>query len=272
LQYLRKLCNHPALVLEGDPERVKKLLAKVGSKVGLHDISHSPKLEALKQLLTDCGIGLPPADKMPDEISQHRVLIFCQLRPMLDLIERDLFAALMPSVTYMRMDGSTDPRRRHAIVQTFNSDPRIDVLLLTTSVGGLGLNLTGADTVIFVDHDWNPMKDLQAMDRAHRLGQRKVVNVYRLITRGTLEEKIMGLQRFKLNIASSVVTQQNSGLGSMNTGEVLDLFKVSAEGEPGKKKESKGPVSASKVLEGLEDLPPEDEYAELSLANFMSKV
>lgn len=111
---------------------------------------------------------------------------------MLDLIERDLFAALMPSVTYMRMDGSTDPSKRHAVVQTFNQDPRIDVLLLTTSVGGLGLNLTGADTVIFVDHDWNPMKDLQAMDRAHRLGQKKVVNVYRLITRGTLEEKIMG--------------------------------------------------------------------------------
>lgn len=111
---------------------------------------------------------------------------------MLDLIERDLFAALMPSVSYMRMDGSTDPNKRHATVQTFNADPRIDILLLTTSVGGLGLNLTGADTVIFVDHDWNPMKDLQAMDRAHRLGQRKVVNVYRLITRGTLEEKIMG--------------------------------------------------------------------------------
>lgn len=74
----------------------------------------------------------------------------------------------------------------------FNNDPSIDVLLLTTQVGGLGLNLTGADTVIFVEHDWNPMKDLQAMDRAHRIGQRKVVNVYRLITRSTLEEKIMG--------------------------------------------------------------------------------
>lgn len=111
---------------------------------------------------------------------------------MIDLIETTLFAQHMPSVTYMRMDGSTDTSKRHAIVQTFNADPRIDVLLLTTSVGGLGLNLTGADTVIFVDHDWNPMKDLQAMDRAHRLGQRRVVNVYRLIMRGTLEEKIMG--------------------------------------------------------------------------------
>lgn len=82
---------------------------------------------------------------------------------------------------------------RQGVVKRFNEDPSIDVLLLTTQVGGLGLNLTGADTVIFVEHDWNPMKDLQAMDRAHRIGQKKVVNVYRLITRGTLEEKIMGL-------------------------------------------------------------------------------
>jgi len=124
--------------------------------------------------------------------SQHRVLIFCQMKQMLDLIETDLFKQLMPSVTYMRLDGSTDASKRHAIVQTFNSDPSIDCLLLTTHVGGLGLTLTGADTVIFVEHDWNPMKDLQAMDRAHRIGQKKVVNVYRLITKGTLEEKIMG--------------------------------------------------------------------------------
>ncbi|WVO17696.1 hypothetical protein L204_105394 [Cryptococcus depauperatus] len=272
LQYLRKLCNHPALVLDNEPARFKEIQQKIGGCPGLHNLSHAPKLEALKQLLQDCGIGLPP-DKLADDVSSHRVLIFCQLRPMLDLIEKDLFGTHMPTISYMRLDGSTDPRKRHAIVQTFNADPRIDVLLLTTSVGGLGLNLTGADTVIFVDHDWNPMKDLQAMDRAHRLGQRKVVNVYRLITRGTLEEKIMGLQRFKLNIASSVITQQNAGLGTMNTGEVLDLFKVSAEGEPTKAKQpGTGTASMNKMLEELDDLPPEDEYAQLSLSNFLSKV
>ena len=70
----------------------------------------------------------------------------------------------------------------------------------------MGLNLTGADTVIFVEHDWNPMKDLQAMDRAHRIGQKKVVNVYRLITRNTVEEKILGLQKFKLKTANSGIT------------------------------------------------------------------
>lgn len=159
------------------------------------------------QLLSDCGIGGPSAvsaeggksepsegvsDSPSGAFSQHRALIFCQMKQMLDIIENDLFKQHMPSVTYMRLDGGTDANKRHAIVQTFNSDPSIDCLLLTTHVGGLGLTLTGADTVIFVEHDWNPMKDLQAMDRAHRIGQKKVVNVYRLITKGTLEEKIMG--------------------------------------------------------------------------------
>ena len=81
-------------------------------------------------------------------------------------------------------------------------------------------------SVIFVEHDWNPQKDLQAMDRAHRIGQKKVVNVYRLITRGTLEEKILSLQRFKIDVASTVVNQQNAGLGSMETDQILDLFSL----------------------------------------------
>jgi TATA-binding protein-associated factor len=159
-----------------------------------------------RQLLNDCGIGcgssgvndsgkselIDTVAESDSAFSQHRVLIFCQMKQMLDIIETDLFKEHMPSVTYMRLDGGTEASKRHAIVQTFNSDPSIDCLLLTTHVGGLGLTLTGADTVIFVEHDWNPMKDLQAMDRAHRIGQKKVVNVYRLITKGTLEEKIMG--------------------------------------------------------------------------------
>ena len=97
---------------------------------------------------------------------------------------------------------------------------------MTTKVGGLGLNLTGADTVIFVEHDWNPQMDLQAMDRAHRIGQKKTVNVYRLVTKNTVEEKIMSLQRFKLNIANSVVQSDNSSLNSMSTHQLLDLFSL----------------------------------------------
>lgn len=232
LQYMRKLCNHPALVLSpGHPQlqQVNQYLEQ--AHLDLHDIINAPKLTALKTLLQECGIGEQDLDKRSDEqflttnvISQHRALIFCQLKDMLDMVETDLFKKNMPSVTYMRLDGSVDPRDRQNVVKKFNEDPSIDCLLLTTKVGGLGLNLTGADTVIFIEHDWNPMNDLQAMDRAHRLGQKKVVNVYRIITKGTLEEKIMGLQKFKMNIASTVVNQQNSGLASMDTHQLLDLF------------------------------------------------
>ncbi|KAJ7491285.1 SNF2 superfamily chromatin remodeling protein [Mycena latifolia] len=292
LQYLRKLCNHPAFVLKNDTEAIKAALGKAASQPdGLHDIHHAPKLLALRQILTDCGIGGvagPSVESGKSELidtepesrgafSQHRVLIFCQMKQMLDIIETDLFNKHMPSVTYMRLDGNTDSSKRHAVVQTFNSDPSIDCLLLTTHIGGLGLTLTGADTVIFVEHDWNPMKDLQAMDRAHRIGQKKVVNVYRLITKGTLEEKIMGLQRFKLNIANSVVTQQNSGLASMDTDLVLDLFRRTSEEEDAaaakkKAKESSGPVSQKNLLQGLEELPAEDEYQGLDLSSFMGSL
>ena len=240
LQYMRKLCNHPALIMGPEHPRyleVSKYLLEHHSD--LNSIEHSPKLNSLRTLLLECGIGANEWDyskasskrglllSAEGVISQHRSLIFCQLKDMLDIVENELLKKHMPSVTYIRLDGSTDPRERQSIVRKFNEDPSIDVLLLTTKVGGLGLNLTGADTVIFVEHDWNPMNDLQAMDRAHRLGQKKVVNVYRLVTKDTLEEKIMGLQKFKMNVASTIINQQNSGLSSMDTNQLLDLFEVS---------------------------------------------
>ena len=83
---------------------------------------------------------------------------------------------------------------------------------MTTAVGGLGLNLTGADTVIFMEHDWNPMKDLQAIDRAHRIGQTRKVNVYRLILMDTLEQNIMSLQRFKKNLANNLIQSSRADI------------------------------------------------------------
>lgn len=196
LQYMRKLCNSPSLVVkEGHKQfdAIQGQLAKQSSS--LTDIAHAPKLAALRDLLIDCGIGANTlgADDLVETnyVSQHRALIFCQMKEMLDIVQNDVLRRLLPSVQYLRLDGSVEANKRQNIVNQFNTDPSYDVLLLTTSVGGLGLNLTGADTVIFVEHDWNPQKDLQAMDRAHRIGQKKVVNVYRLITRGTLEEKIL---------------------------------------------------------------------------------
>jgi len=228
LQYMRKLCNSPALVMTPNNkqyEETQRALAKQNTRI--EDPIHAPKLTALRDLLVDCGIGTEGAeanDPLYQPIKPHRALIFCQMKEMLDMVQNTVLKSMLPSVSYLRLDGSVEANKRQDIVNTFNKDPSYDCLLLTTSVGGLGLNLTGADTVIFVEHDWNPQKDLQAMDRAHRIGQKKVVNVYRLITRGTLEEKILNLQAFKINIASTVVNQQNAGLGTMDTDQILDLF------------------------------------------------
>ncbi|KAI0014124.1 SNF2 family domain-containing protein [Xylariaceae sp. FL0662B] len=234
LQYLRKLCNSPALVMTPNNklyEDTQRLLSKQGTSI--EDPAHAPKLTALKDLLVDCGIGVEGAeanDPLYQPIKPHRALIFCQMKEMLDMVQNTVLKQLLPSVSYLRLDGSVEANKRQDIVNKFNKDPSYDCLLLTTSVGGLGLNLTGADTVIFVEHDWNPQRDLQAMDRAHRIGQKKVVNVYRLITRGTLEEKILSLQAFKLDVASTVVNQQNAGLGTMDTDQILDLFNLGDAG------------------------------------------
>ncbi|KAI8966794.1 hypothetical protein F5Y11DRAFT_4073 [Daldinia sp. FL1419] len=234
LQYMRKLCNSPALVMTPSNklyDDTQRFLSKQGTSI--EDPVHAPKLTALKDLLVDCGIGVEGTDSndpLYQPIKPHRALIFCQMKEMLDMVQNTVLKRMLPSVSYLRLDGSVEANKRQDIVNKFNKDPSFDCLLLTTSVGGLGLNLTGADTVIFVEHDWNPQRDLQAMDRAHRIGQKKVVNVYRLITRGTLEEKILSLQAFKIDVASTVVNQQNAGLGTMDTDQILDLFNLGDSG------------------------------------------
>lgn len=257
LQYMRKLCNSPAMVLKpGHPkyDDTQRILAK--GNTSLEDAVHAPKLTALRDLLVDCGIGTEgndTNDPLYQPVKPHRALIFCQMKEMLDMVQNTVLKQLLPSVTYLRLDGTVEANKRQDLVNKFNSDPSYDCLLLTTSVGGLGLNLTGADTVIFVEHDWNPQKDLQAMDRAHRIGQKKVVNVYRLVTRGTLEEKILNLQRFKIDVASTVVNQQNAGLATMDTDQILDLFNIGDAG-PGliQEKPDKGGAGAG-GFEGREE-------------------
>ncbi|XP_061645268.1 TATA-binding protein-associated factor 172 isoform X3 [Phyllopteryx taeniolatus] len=275
LQYLRKLCNHPSLVLTPQHPEYKRITDQLaGQNSNLRDIQHAPKLSALKQLLLDCGLGGGGSEGSTEAVvAQHRVLVFCQLKSMLDIVEHDLLKPKMPTVTYLRLDGGVQAGLRHTIVSRFNNDPSIDLLLLTTHVGGLGLNLTGADTVVFVEHDWNPMRDLQAMDRAHRIGQKRVVNVYRLITRGTLEEKIMGLQKFKMNIANTIISQENASLQSMGTDQLLNLFTLdkSDRGERGEQSTStSGKASMKSVLDGLGELWDQQQYdSEYNLDSFM---
>lgn len=116
------------------------------------------------------------------------------------------------------------------------------------------------------------MKDLQAMDRAHRIGQKKVVNVYRLITRRSLEEKIMGLQKFKLLTANTVVGVNNQSMDTMATENLLDLFSIE-QNDASKKATAKGGGSVKNMLENLPELWDDQQYAEeFDVESFLSKM
>lgn len=118
----------------------------------------------------------------------HRALIFTQMTKMLDILEA--FINLY-GYTYLRLDGSTQPEERQTLMQRFNTNPKLFLFILSTRSGGVGINLVGADTVIFYDSDWNPAMDQQAQDRCHRIGQTREVHIYRLISERTIEENIL---------------------------------------------------------------------------------
>jgi TATA-binding protein-associated factor len=152
-------------------------------------------------------------------VDARKLLVFSQSTRMLDAVEYMMRSTPgISRVGFCRMDGSTPGPARPALAASFNTDPSMRLLLLTTGVGGLGLSLVGADTVVFLDHDWNPSRDLQAMDRAHRIGQTRPVTVYRLLAKGTLEERIMGVQRFKTGVAGVVVGGAGAGGSSVLEG------------------------------------------------------
>ncbi|KAG6957702.1 hypothetical protein JG688_00010854 [Phytophthora aleatoria] len=285
LQLLRKICVHPALVA-GDAV-TRGLNSK--EKRALSDWKSSGKMTGLHDLLVECcdiasrdqGTSQGPTSYADDtDFSSHRCLVFAHLQKTLDLTEQMLQDALL-GVTYRRLDGRTPHAKRADIVQHFNADPSIDVLLLTTSVGGLGLTLTGADTVIFIEHSWNPFVDLQAMDRAHRIGQKRTVRVFRLIMEESLEEHIVNLQEFKEHVAATVV-QQSDAQSSMNTNTkgVLSLLKTSSSAVAAKElrasvvaKKTGGddqqaavalPQGAQELLDQIGELWDESQYESLA--------
>lgn len=321
IQYMRTVCAHPAMALRGAPPgRVAALAARLGGAAAAVDPAawlrrpeHAPKLGALAQLLREAGIGAagggeetagpatggaaagdasqsqpPPAPPA----APHRALVFAQLRGMLDAVETGVFGpgGLLPGVSYLRLDGSVETSRRFDLARRFCSDPSISVLLLTTAVGGLGLNLTAADTVIFLEHDWNPQRDLQAMDRAHRLGQTRAVSVYRLLTRDTIEARIMSLQQWKIDVAEAVVASDNASITSLDTGALIELFGTDAAApattaaaekaaaEEAARERGVEPAGAPKggaaaALAGLQELWDEAQYAEeLSLDGFVARL
>ena len=120
---------------------------------------------------------------------------------MIDILEEYMTKRRYP---YFRMDGSTNIADRRDMVNEFQANDKIFAFLLSTRAGGLGVNLTAADTVVFYDNDWNPTMDAQATDRAHRIGQTKIVNVFRLITKNTIEERILKRAKQKQNVQTTV--------------------------------------------------------------------
>ncbi|EQC29088.1 hypothetical protein SDRG_13248 [Saprolegnia diclina VS20] len=204
LTILRQICNHPSLMTDHIPDAVEADTDDV--------IAQSGKLTVLQTIL---GVWFR---------QQHRVLVFAQHRRTLDLLSK-LMATL--GYKYCRLDGTTSVKERQTLIDAYN-DPHSELFcfLLTTKAGGIGVNLTGADRVIIFDPDWNPSTDMQARERAWRMGQTKQVTIYRLITSGTIEEKIYHRQLFKQYLMNKVLRDPKQKR-CFNHNALRDLFTLS---------------------------------------------
>ena len=194
LMRLRQICDTPALFMDDYQ-------------------GASGKLDSLRDLLLQVADG------------GHRVLIFSQFKGMLEKIEKELPDL---GLTSFKITGSTPAHDRQEMTKAFNKGER-DAFLISLKAGGVGLNLTGADTVILVDLWWNPAVEAQAIGRAHRMGQEQMVEVYRLITKGTIEEKIQELQEQKKHLVSQVLdgTESRASLSLAEIREILGISEAS---------------------------------------------
>ena len=209
LMQMRKNCNHPDLIM------------------GPFDGSTTfPEPE---ELIEQCG-KFRLMDRILTQLrkKKHKVLFFSQMTKMLDLIESFL---TVQGHRVCRIDGGVPWQERQAAIEDFNHEPDVQYFLLSTRAGGLGINLTAADTVIIYDSDWNPHQDMQAMDRCHRIGQTKPVLVFRLATGNSVEGKMLRKAQSKL-LLERVVMKKGAFLQekaeekrtSMNSDELLDLL------------------------------------------------
>lgn len=191
IMQLRKICNHPYM-FQHIEESFSEHLGFTGGIVQGQDLYRaSGKFEVLDRILPKL------------RATNHKVLLFCQMTTLMTIME-DYFA--YRGFKYLRLDGTTKAEDRGMLLKTFN-EPGSEyfVFLLSTRAGGLGLNLQSADTVVIFDSDWNPHQDLQAQDRAHRIGQQNEVRVLRLCTVNSVEEKILAAAKYKLNVDQKVI-------------------------------------------------------------------
>ncbi|CAL8093802.1 unnamed protein product [Calicophoron daubneyi] len=203
IMQLRKICNHPFMFTHiesaiaeqnflsshnGNPPPGAPIPTQVEGKMLYRASGKFELLDRILPKLKTCG---------------HRVLIFCQMTSLMTIMQ-DYFD--YRNFRYLRLDGTTRSEDRGELLVKFNdASEEIFIFLLSTRAGGLGLNLQAADTVIIFDSDWNPHQDLQAQDRAHRIGQQNEVRVLRLISINSVEEKILAAARFKLDVDQKVI-------------------------------------------------------------------
>jgi SNF2 family DNA or RNA helicase len=191
LTRLRQICCHPSLFVNGYK----------GS---------SAKYEQLMQILEE------------SRHSKRRVLIFSQFTKMLELIGRELAIKGQP---FFYLDGQTPSEERIAICNRFNAGER-DLFLISLKAGGVGLNLTGANTVILYDLWWNPAVEKQAADRAHRIGQTDAVQVIKLISRGTIEEKINELQEKKQHLIEEIIDSNGNAATTLTDEDIREILMI----------------------------------------------
>lgn len=191
LTRLRQLCCHPALFIDGYK----------GS---------SAKFDQLMTIVNEC------------QSTGRRVLIFSQFTKMLDIIGRDLARKGIP---YFYLDGKTPSSERVELCDRFNNGEK-DLFLISLKAGGTGLNLTGADTVILYDLWWNPAVEQQAADRAHRIGQKEVVQVIKLVAEGTIEDKMNELQEKKKNLIEEIIHPTLENSGSLSEEDIKEILMI----------------------------------------------
>ncbi|CAH2322002.1 lymphoid-specific helicase isoform X1 [Pelobates cultripes] len=212
MMLLRKCCNHPYLIeYPLDP-------GTQDFKVDKELVNSSGKFLVLDRLLPEM------------KTRGHKVLIFSQMTMMLDIL---MDYCYYKKFKFSRLDGSMSYSEREENMRNFNTDPDVFIFLVSTRAGGLGINLTAADTVIIYDSDWNPQADLQAQDRCHRIGQTKPVVVYRLVTANTIDQKIVERAAAKRKLEKLVIhknkfkggqTGMNQSKSCLDPKELMELL------------------------------------------------
>ncbi|GAV51097.1 hypothetical protein ZYGR_0AD02800 [Zygosaccharomyces rouxii] len=213
---LKKICNSPTLIQTDSYYKSSMQNSRISQKY--QNEYNSGKLRVLMKLLNQIKI----------ETTSDKVVVISNYTQTLDIIENLMASAGMSSC---RLDGSTPAKQRDAIVNNFNHNPSIFAFLLSAKSGGVGLNLIGACRLILFDNDWNPSVDLQAMSRIHRDGQKKPCYIYRLVTTGCIDEKILQRQLMKNCLSQKFLSDTKSTKGSadddlFNKEDLKDLFTV----------------------------------------------